>query len=194
MFKNVAFIDTETTGLDKKTQNIIELAMIIYDDMGERSDHLYRFSFDEEKAEKKALEINHYYDRKSDWDNTKPFSYYANEIDKLLYRKNLVGHNVYFDAGFLEKEFERAGYKRTSWRRLIDTYGIAVFLTENFSELKKHSMDNLRLFFNINNSEGKNHTAMKDTEDLLTLYNKLLRYKNSFIYRAYVKLKWKYKK
>jgi DNA polymerase III alpha subunit (gram-positive type) len=176
MFKNICYLDTETTGLDPETGQIIELYVADYDVNGRKTEHLFRFAFDESKADKRALKINKYYDRKELWDNAKPFKEYLMLILDLLMEKTIVAHNVSFDASFLLEEFKRCGIARKPWKRPLDTYSISKFLLEG-SSLFSCSMKALRYFFNLEKSSS--HTAKDDVEDLIKIVEHMQRYRDS---------------
>lgn len=165
ILKNLAFLDTETTGLNPYDKSIIELSIISFDKELVRNEKTYNFEFDELKADKKALEVNRYHERKASWSNAKRFKASASEIGDLLFKKTLVAHNAFFDTLFLTQEFKRTGRGYMPWRRVIDTYSISRFL---FGEEANNSLDGLRKRFSLS-TEG-NHTSLKDTEDLLLIY------------------------
>lgn len=184
--KNIAYIDTETTGLDPVNDSLIELHIVSYNEKGKRSENLFKFSFDESKANKKALEVNRYYERKKEWKNALSFPEQVVDIYHILKGKDIVGHNVSFDARFLEENFRKVAYVRVPWRRTVDTYSIARFVLPN---LKKHSLDNLRKFFRINSDN--NHTAEKDVYDMMTVIKKMELFSSSAIIRLYYNIMWK---
>ena len=72
MFKNICYIDTETTGLNSNDGQVIELFVADFDRNGRRTDTLLRFDFDLDRADEKALEINKFHERRDLWINSKP--------------------------------------------------------------------------------------------------------------------------
>lgn len=185
--KNIAYIDTETTGLDPKENELIELFIVYYTEDGTRKEKGYKFKFDEKKADQKALRINRFYERKSEWIGSETFPYYSEEIYNILKGKDIVGHNISFDARFLEESFRNVAYVRVPWKRTVDTYSIARFVLPN---LKKHSMDTLRDYFRIN--PKNNHTAKQDVMDMISILNLMKSISDNFIFRIYCYIRWRF--
>lgn len=121
--------DTETTGLDSRTDKIIQIGMVALklDTLSvENTLNLY-IKFNEDKVSKKALEINKYEERKDKWANaiTEPEAiqkildfiapYYfgiPNKAGTRLYPGIILGgHNVKFDCNFLDAMFTNNGHK-----------------------------------------------------------------------------------
>lgn len=185
MFKNVCFLDTETTSLNPKTGQVIELFIAKFDSEGVRTDHMFRMLFDEDSADKKALEINKYYERKELWYSARPFEDYAHIIMDVLMGSTIIAHNVSFDASFLKEEFARCGILKTPWKRPIDTYSIAKFMLEN-SALYSCSLKSLRYFFNL--PKSSHHTAKDDVEDMIKIVKHLQSYRDSKLKRLKYKM------
>lgn len=180
MFKDTCFIDTETTSLNPKDGQVIELFVASFDSKGNRTDHLFRFAFDPEKADQKALGINKYYERSELWLHAKPFGEYVNIITELLMKKTIIAHNVSFDASFLMEELRRCGIMREPWKRPVDTYSIALFTLEN-TALYSYSMKSLRYYFNL--PKSSEHTAKDDVEDLIKIVKHMQDYRDSKLKR-----------
>ena len=66
---HLAFIDTETSGLDIERHQVWELALIIegHDDPGSNGEWVWQFPIDLPAAEPRALEINGWYTRARQW-------------------------------------------------------------------------------------------------------------------------------
>ena len=169
----LAFIDTETTGLDPINNEIIEIAIKIIDtDMHtgvERFEYEFEGKFKIRRmdlASPKALEINGY--NEEEWKDA--YSWSKPACERLLKRLKgcvVVGHNVQFDIGFIREECRRQGVWCPRFPNL-DTQGMARFLWADF---KSVSMDNIRKelpqWFD---TEGS-HRAMKDVNDCVTIWN-----------------------
>ena len=106
----LAFLDTETTGLDNKRHEIIELALVIVED-GER---IYEKVFkikprNIHTAHPKALEINGY--DEAIWAK-EGFCWSKQACERLMEHLDgavIIGHNVQFDIGFLRAVFRQYG-------------------------------------------------------------------------------------
>ena len=165
----LAFLDTETTGLDNKRHEIIELALIIIED-GER---IYEKSFKIkpqhiERASPVALQINGY--DEAIWAK-EGYCWNLESVQRLaahLEGAVIVGHNVRFDIGFLRAVFKRYNYS-FRFPPELDTKTLAR-LVWGFNKL---SMDYIR-----ENVEGMttvgSHRALKDVEDCIFIYDKFV--------------------
>lgn len=185
MFKNICYIDTETTGLNPNDGQVIELFVADFDRNGIRTDTLLRFDFDLDRADEKALEINKFHERRELWINSRPFEDHFDFLIDLFINKTIIAHNVSFDSRFLLKEFQRCGIVRKPWKRELDTFSIAKFTLEE-SSLYSYSLKALRFYFNLPKSQS--HTAKDDVEDLILIMQHLQNFRNSFIKRTIYKL------
>lgn len=103
----LAFVDTETTGLDPERHAICEIALIVVD--GETvSEHQWWLDVSLHTAEPAALRINRYYERVGDQDVLDPRGVAA-EVAPLVADAVLIGANPAFDARFLEGFLRRHG-------------------------------------------------------------------------------------
>jgi len=101
---NFAFIDIETTGLNLEKNEIIEIGCVITTSELEIIEEFELKIKPEyiENADPVALKVNHY--NKKDWES----SFSLKDAMKIFSEKVknciMVGHNVAFDAGFLEAD------------------------------------------------------------------------------------------
>lgn len=168
MKNNLCFIDIETTGLNPAVHEIIEIALIIE---GEEGLHTFSTKIKPkyiEHADPKALEVNGF--SHEEWRHAPYDMEVAEEIASLIDGKTLVGHNVHFDADFVEELLHKCGCKFSPRRRKIDTITLA---HEHLYFWPAHSLSSLRLFFGIS-SLGE-HRALKDCKDMRAIYYRLLR-------------------
>lgn len=167
----LAFIDTETTGLDPFQHEIIEVAVILVEGgtiiykLHEKvkPEHL-------ELADKKALEVNGYAANPEAWARALPMHVVGPKILSLLEGAVLVGHNVGFDEMFLRQNLARAGVKGKVPFHKIDTVTLVFEHLRPFG-LKRVALDSVRDFLGWS-KEGA-HTALKDTEDTKKLFELL---------------------
>jgi DNA polymerase III epsilon subunit-like protein len=165
----LAFLDTETTGLDPETHEVLEIAILkIHPD----GDHLWFHTRikpqDLESADPIALAREGYADNPSLWDTAPTLQEVAEDLERFLRDTTLVGHNVGFDVGMLQGVFKRSGLPplRISHRN-IDT--MTLVLEHLFPlGLGSASMDNTRKFLGWS-LEGA-HTAVQDAQDAMRLY------------------------
>lgn len=115
----IAFVDTETTGLDPVRHTVWEVAVIRREDTGIETEYLWQIrptKAELHTAEPDALRINRYHERIAVPDGSEaadiltldgpaPLSYLdaAAQIFKALTGTVMVGSNPHFDASFLHR-------------------------------------------------------------------------------------------
>lgn len=164
----IAYIDTETTGLDPRVHEMIEIAII--DDTGEWSTKIRPVRLD--VAEQEALDVNGY--TPAAWADAPLLATVAPEIADRLSGRDLLlcGHNVAFDLSFIVASLERAGVAtdRIAWRA-IDTMTLAhEHLVPGLPSL---SLDAIRRHLGWS-MEGA-HSALQDARDARRLHQMLTR-------------------
>ncbi|MEK7558576.1 MAG: 3'-5' exonuclease [Patescibacteria group bacterium] len=178
--ENLAFIDTETTGLDLAQHEIIEIGCVLArqierEGKGAQVEVIEEFEYKIkpehiETADPEALRINGY--NPANWvfavDRTKALEDLAKKVDGAI----MVGHNVAFDHAFLEKAFEDAGIKNTMHYHKLDTISIAYGRLFDNPSVEKFSLRSLCEHFGIENKNA--HTALSDARATFELYKKLL--------------------
>lgn len=164
----LAFIDTETTGLDPNKHEILEIAVVVEQDgkvidkfVGKIKPKMIA------SAEPKALEMNGYAKNPEAWSTAPTMEEVGPILVKMLEGCTLVGHNVSFDEDFLKQNLKRAGVLGKIPYHKIDT---VTLVYEHLSPLglKRVSLDSVRDFLSWD-KEGA-HTAMKDVEDTRKLF------------------------
>lgn len=171
--RTVCFLDTETTGLDARLAEVIEVA-IIRRNPDDTEDRFYTLIKPEriEDAHPKALEINGYAADPSRWDDAPTMCEVGDQIADFLKGSVICGHNVGFDEVMISANFEWAGVLRRIPYKKIDTVTLA---WEHLTPLglERVGMDAIREFLGWT-KEGA-HTAMKDTKDAMRLFDLLWR-------------------
>jgi len=167
------YLDTETTGLDAREQEIIEIAIIReYPDgrMTEWSSKVKPTRL--ETAHPKALEVNGYAAHPEDWNDAPTFDEVAAKVADLLTNCIVIGHNVGFDVDFVQEALKRAKVEARISYHKVDTVTLAYTVLVPCG-LTSLSLDNIRHFLGW--SKDKAHTALKDTKDAQRLYHLLSR-------------------
>ena len=123
----IAFVDTETTGLDPFIHDPWEIAVIHRVD-GHDTEHVFRILPDISNAEPKALEINRYFERVTtpnwQWDDRETA---ARRLYALLNGAVMVGSNPSFDAEMIAHLLGRYYAQPKPWHyRTIDVAQLAV--------------------------------------------------------------------
>jgi DNA polymerase III epsilon subunit-like protein len=123
----VAFVDTETTGLDPERHEIWEVGLILPDG----SEHEWTLPVDLARADPKSLAMNGYHERHGGWDydiveTAEIKRGFANTFATLTRGLHLAGANVSFDADRLWRLL-RANHQCPMWHyHLIDVEVLAV--------------------------------------------------------------------
>lgn len=174
-------VDTETTGLNERSHDIIEVAAVRLVDgvvVGRLSTLVWPGPGWRERADPKALEVNRI--DPVAVEQAPPTGNVAFELALLLDGATLVAHIAPFDAKFLGAMFDRCGLKRPhTLRRLACTQQKArEMLTPH--GLPSTSMDAIRAWMvelGVSGWEvgGDTHRAERDVEDCLRLFRMLWR-------------------
>ena len=184
---NILWFDLETTGLDKDTHTILEIAIVRTDWKGNIIDtwetKIKPTAVDIAKASHRALEINGY--STEAWKNAPSAEEIAPIIrDQFKGKHVLGGHNVaHFDVPFLKAWLSKHGQDSNIGYRFLDTMSTAV---EHLFPcgLESASLVNIRKALAI--ETGVAHTALADTLACAEAYRKMAR---SSVWR---RLWWRY--
>ena len=169
---NLAFIDIETTGLDVIKHEIIEIGCVLTTRALEVIEEFELKIKPEriEDADPVALKISHYDPEL--WQS----AYTLREAIKILAPKVkdhiMVGHNVAFDAGFLEHAFSRTNIPNSMHYHKLDTISITWAKMHKEPDLEHFSLREMCVRFGIQNERA--HTALSDARATYQLYKKLM--------------------
>lgn len=169
---NFAFIDIETTGLNLLKHEIIEIGCVLTTPSLEvieefelkiKPKHI-------ESADPVALKVNHYNPDlwESAYDEEKAIKILLEKVKDCI----MVGHNVAFDAGFLEYAFNKIQTMNTMHYHKLDTVSIAWAKLHNSPNLERFSLHEMCMHFNIENKNP--HTGLGDARATYELYKKLM--------------------
>lgn len=161
-------LDTETTGLDPRTDRIIEIGCI------ELFNHVptgVTFHTYLNPRHEIAAEAFNIHGISAEFLTGKPsFGDIAVAFSDFIADTQLVIHNAAFDLGFLNSEFDRIGFGKLPPGRAIDTLLIA---RRKFPG-GQNSLDGLCRRFAIDISGREQHGALKDSELLAAVYLELI--------------------
>lgn len=160
--------DTETTGLDNKSDRIIEFGGVELDNKFPTGNtfHVY-FNPEGKKVHPDALEVHGITD---EFLSDKPhFKDKAIELMAFLKGAKLVAHNANFDIGFMNAELARLDIPPISNEVVIDTLAIA----RRRHPMGPNSLDALCRRYGIDNTKRTKHGALLDAELLAEVYIEL---------------------
>lgn len=171
--RNLVFVDCETTGLDNSQHEIIEMAAIVYDPRQDKIIKTWECKAaprNIETANPIALDINGY--------NKDPESYKDNiediifEFHKILGDDIIIGQNIQFDIGFIEKYYKEFSIDKGIHRHRKLELSSIVWPIAGYSDIENLSLNTLCTFFGVSN-EGA-HRALVDCERTLEVYKCLI--------------------
>lgn len=176
-------IDTETTGLDSNTDQVIDICLILLDQDFTQLDELNLFAMPEAHVvvSPGAAKANGYTPEK--WAGLEAITQdeLAKQVYEFVYKYSslkLIAHNVPFDQGFLKQLFERhaatRGVEGKTFSRVfgyhhIDTIPISLFMDHATQGRfrRSYSLANLTKDFGIAHDAA--HTAKSDIKACLDL-------------------------
>jgi DNA polymerase-3 subunit epsilon len=169
---NFAFIDIEATGLNLREHEIIEIGCVLTTPALEVIEEFEIKIKPEniERADPVALKVNQY--NEEEWKSAvslpEAMKIFAEKVKDCI----MVGHNVAFDAGFIESSFNKIGMDNTLHYHRLDTISIAWAKMHRDPEMERFSLRELCLKFGIQNERA--HTALSDARATYELYKKLM--------------------
>lgn len=161
--------DTETTGLDSKTDRIIEIGgieLINHFPTG-RTFHVY-INPDGTKVHPDALAVH---GLSEDFLRDKPvFSAIVDDLMAFFEGAIWIAHNAAFDMGFINAEFSRLGLSPVPQEQVVDTLQLA----RRKNPMGPNSLDALCRRYGIDNSHRTKHGALLDSELLAEVYIEMI--------------------
>ncbi len=177
---NLAFIDTETSGLDPDKHEIIELAVVLVRQVdrpgkGPKLEVIAEKDWkikmtNREAAEDQALRVNGY--NEVDWMFALDLESALREFAKLTEGATFVSHNLTFDYAFVSKAFVKTGVENKMHYGKLDTISIAFARLYDIPQATSFSLKALAALFKIENKKA--HTALADTVTLVEIYKKMM--------------------
>jgi len=161
-------LDTETTGLDPKTQRIVEIACIELVNHLPTGQKFHSLLDPEMEVPAEAVAVHGLSNAKLA--GAPLFSMVAAAFLDFIGESKLVIHNAEFDIGFINAELKRVNFERIPISRAIDTVQMA---RRKFPGAPA-SLDALCKRFGIDNTHRTLHGALLDSELLAQVYLELL--------------------
>ncbi len=161
--------DTETTGLDNRTDRIIEIGGIeLFNHFPTgRTLHIY-ISPGDQKVHPDALAVHGITDEFLK--DKQPFASVAQEILDFFGDGKWIAHNATFDMGFINAELARINLPPISPEHVLDTLSMA----RRKHPMGPNSLDALCRRYGIDNSHRAKHGALLDSELLAEVYIEMI--------------------
>ncbi|MBP6911594.1 MAG: 3'-5' exonuclease [Candidatus Pacebacteria bacterium] len=174
----LAFIDTETTGLDVDQHELIEIGCVLarQEWVGGKLKLIPEKEFEVkikptriQDADPIALRVNGY--NETDWIFAHDLKDAMKLFSDITKDTIFISHNLAFDAGFVDKAFRQTGIPNQMHYPRLDTISIA-FARMHSNDDQKYSLHALSEYFGIKNPNA--HTALSDARTLCQLYEKIM--------------------
>ncbi len=181
----LAFVDTETTGLDPDTHEIWEVALIIReDDKDDDVNFIWQLPlYRPEKADPKALEINNFKARRAAPNALIPLNEFAAIFARLTEGAHLVGAVISFDEERLRRLLHNQFIQHAWHYHLIDVEALAAgaiaAVYGNSAPRRKvayppWNSNDLSLAVGVSPERFGRHTAMGDAQWARAIYDAVL--------------------
>lgn len=169
----VAFLDVETTGLDPKEHEIVEIAVVALNGSVLLDTKVKPVRI--ETAHPKALEVNGY--NEADWSDAPTFDEIKDDVMEALKHRVVVAQNPNFDRSFVVEALDRVGVEkayRKVKRHVVDTTTLA------WEHLVPCGLDRLNLeaiceFLGVPLDRSVRHGALEDAQACRAAYLMMLR-------------------
>lgn len=155
--------DTETTGLDRKKDRVIEIGCVEIVDMVPAGRTFHQYCNPLMPVSREAYRIHGLSDV---FLATKPtFKRIHNRFLSFIEGARLVAHNATFDISMINEELDRLGIAPLE-NEVVDTLAMA----REVHPRRKHTLDALCSIYNIDTSRRTEHGALLDSELLAQVY------------------------
>jgi DNA polymerase III subunit epsilon len=161
--------DTETTGLDKNSDRVIEIGAVELVNRFSTGRTFHVFINPQGKDIHPDAQRIHGISA-ADLKDKPVFGDIANEFCEFIDGAKLIAHNATFDTEFINAEFKRIGLPAISNERVIDTLQLA----RRKHPMGPNSLDALCKRYGINNAHRTLHGALLDSELLAEVYLELV--------------------
>lgn len=165
MVREIIF-DTETTGLDRKEDRIVEIGCVEIVDLMPTGRTFHEYVNPLMKVKKDAYRVHGLSDV---FLSTKPtFRRVHKDFLEFISGASLVAHNASFDIGMINEELDRLGIDPLE-NEVVDTLELA----KEKHPRRKHTLDALCSIYKIDKSKRTTHGALLDSELLAQVYVEL---------------------
>lgn len=168
----LAFIDLETTGLNVMEHEILDIGCVLTDpDLKIIEEFTIKIKPEHlENADPVSLKVNHY--KEEDWLEAITLKEAIKIFSEKVKSAIMIGHNVAFDAGFLDVAFLKTNIQNTLHYHKLDTVSMSWAKLHREEDVDHFSLHELCTRFGIKNENP--HTGLGDARATYELYKKLL--------------------
>lgn len=164
--KREIIVDTETTGLDRKIDRIVEIGCVEVIDLTVTGNTWHKYINPTHPVSREAFQIH---GLSNEFLKTKPsFRRIANQFLKFIEGATLVAHNASFDVGMINAELERLELPCLQ-NEIVDSLALA----REKRPGARHTLDALCRHYKIDLSRRDKHGALLDSELLAEVYIEL---------------------
>ncbi len=175
---DLVFVDTETTGLDPRRHELIEIGLVrvkqdwsgatpTFTVIDEWSTKVHPENI--QIADPASLRINGY--SATGWEHSPKIKDALGEFIKRAEGAIMVAHNVAFDAGFIDTYLAVHSMPNTLHYHRLDTVSMAYAKLHN-TDVTRYSLAELCKHFGIENAHA--HSALSDARACFELFKKLM--------------------
>ncbi|ARQ95267.1 DNA polymerase III epsilon subunit [Bradyrhizobium phage BDU-MI-1] len=158
--------DTETTGLDRKEDRVVEIGCVEIVDLMPTGRTYHQYVNPLQPVKKDAYRVHGIGDV---FLSSKPtFRRIHKDFLEFIGDARLVAHNASFDMGMINEELDRLGIDPLT-NEVVDTLELA----REKHPRRKHTLDALCSIYNIDKSRRTTHGALLDSELLAQVYIEL---------------------
>ena len=158
--------DTETTGLDRKVDRIIEIGCVEIVDLMPTDRTYHQYINPLMPVSREAYKIHGLSDL---FLQSKPtFKRIHNRFLSFIEGARLVAHNASFDIGMINEELDRLDIAPLK-NEVVDSLELA----RTIHPRRRHTLDALCSLYNIDTSKRIEHGALLDSELLAQVYREL---------------------
>lgn len=166
-------LDTETTGIDPKTNRLTEIAAVEFDSESgvPTGVTFHTFLNPEQEVPEEVVKVHG-----KTWDDLKGEPLFADKVEEFLdfvAGRNVVIHNAPFDVGHLNSELARVK-KGMKLEKQVASLTDTLALSRRHVRAKTHTLDALCERYGVDRSARTLHGALIDCELLGMVYPRLL--------------------
>jgi DNA polymerase III subunit epsilon len=164
--KREIIIDTETTGLDRKTDRVVEIGCVEIIDLMPTGETYHKYINPQHPVHREAFKVH---GLSNEFLKTKPtFRRTVNSFLTFIEGATLVAHNASFDIGMLNAELDRLDIPPLE-NEVVDSLALAREVRPG----ARHTLDGLCRAFDIDLSKRNLHGALLDAQLLAAVYVEL---------------------